>query len=84
MLFAIVKRTLDLPYITMDVKEYRLKLFQQQVFQVLHDKDVKTSEYDELRLKSEALDKELADTLIRMSVLKLEIKDLEKKLNKCF
>lgn len=76
MLFAIVKGTLDLPYITMDVKEYRLKLFQQQVFQVLHDKDVKTSEYDELRLK---LDKELADTLIRMSVLKLEIKDLEKK-----
>ena len=64
--------------------EHRIKQFQQQVVKLLQKKETKTEEYNELKVKFEALDKEFAETIIRMSVLKLEIKDLDEQFEHLF
>lgn len=68
----------------MDETEYKVKLFQQQIVKLLQTIEYKTDEYNELKQKSEALDIELANTLIRMSVLKLEIRDMREKFENTF
>lgn len=68
----------------MNNTELRIKLFQQQVVKLLQKKETKTEEYNELMVKFEALDKEFTDTLIRMSVLKLEIADVDKQFDILF
>lgn len=68
----------------MDETEYKVKLFQQQIVKLLQTIEYKTDEYNELKQKSEALDIELANTLIRMSVLKFEIRDMREKFENTF
>lgn len=62
----------------MEMQSNREQLFQQYIMTLLRKIELKQEMYDELRIKFEFLDKEFADTILAMSVLKLQIDDLER------
>lgn len=68
----------------MDIKQYTVKVFQQQIVKHLQAIESKTDELNELRAKLEILEDKLSETLIRMLILKLDIADLEKQFDELF
>lgn len=68
----------------MDPTEEQIKLFQQQVVNLLQEKEKKTEKQRKLRSECEHFEKKHADALIRLSILKLEILDIDSELRKLF
>ena len=66
------------------MSERYIKHFQQTVVKLLQEIESKKEEYQELQIKFDFVDKEFTDLLIKMSSLKLDIVDLERKFENLF
>lgn len=61
----------------MDARHLRQLHFQQRILTLIRTLESKKETYNELKRRFDVLDKEFADTIMNMSILKLQIRDLE-------
>ena len=61
----------------MDAQYQRQLHFQHRILTLIRTLETKKETYNELQRRFDVLDKEFADTIMNMSILKLQIRDLE-------